>query len=475
MNLAAFSNDAAIRPGILRIVFLVAFVAAAVIGALDRSPMIGFDEITHLSYIAHIQSTGELWPRLESLRILDEHLRFSHASSYLNHPPLYYDLLATLGPRVEDNPGAILIMRLMNIVIATIGLGALLVLGGTLGLSRLEEYALITALFLTPVLAPLSGTVNNDNLAIAAGCVALLATHQLLRTGASRWLFAAVSAVAVAGMAKLTGLLLVGGLVAGVLAYMVAIGRCRGWWVAVACVAALVAASPYLVFFAQYGSPAPNTPGQIALLTSPREVLIEQEWTTQSFPAYAGTFVVSFIREWMPIAVERTWLQLFMLAAPVFAVLCALSGAGHAAKRILRRTDSPIDVVVVAGFAAAAATAALHLIFSYQRHVAYAVVDGVPSYAFFPDAYPRYYMPLGAIVPLGCALFLAARLDVFARKTLAMTMIAGPIALAIFGAPSNEEINAELARRRSLDIYHQDQKSGGPAQPVAQTGTSASP
>lgn len=450
----------------LRIVFLFAFILSAFLGALQRSPLAGFDEITHLSYIAHIQSTGDLWPRLENLRILDDTLRFSDAPSYLNHPATYYDFLAVLGPRILGNPNAILIFRLMNIVIASVGFYALLALGASLRLSKFEEYAWAVPLLLSPVLPALAGSVNNDNLAIAAGAVAVLATYRLAMTYQTNWLLIALAAMIAAGLAKLTGLLLVGGLVAGVLSYIIVTGHSSRWWLAVAAAAALIASMPYIVFWMQYGSPAPSTAGQIGLLTTVVDGCGNQKFsgTRMSFPEYSLNFVSNFIWNWVPVCAERNLLQISMLAVPIFALICAVVGAGKAARRVVRREASPIDIVIVAGFATTAVTATIHLIYSYARHINYAVIGGLPTYAFEPDAYPRYYMPLGAVVPLGYLVFLASKHGL-ARRIFIVAAIAGPITLEILGTPSKGEFEKFFATHRSLDIYHTSAKGGSISRP----------
>lgn len=456
LNILPKIDGTPIRPGSLRTIFLLCFAFAGVVGALERDVMTGFDEIAHISYIAHVQSTGDAWPRLESLRLLEPFtFHFTDSASYLNHPPTYYFALAKLGPTIEGNPGAVLGLRLLNVLIATIGVSALVRLGASLELSRIEEYAWLVPLLLTPVFTPLAGSVNPENLAIASGSVAVFALHRLAATRQSRWLLIAAAAMICAGFAKLTGFIMVGGLVAGVLAIMVWRHNCQRWWLPVAVAAALVAGAPYLVFFAQYGSPAPASPGQIGLLTNPLpfDELTKGATATLSFPAYALAFVKAFIREWEPVPVERTPLQIATLAVPVFALICALAGARSAAAHLWRKQASPTDIVVVVGLAVAFITAAIHMVFSYRHHVEYAFVEGVPTYSYAPDAYPRYYMPLGAIVPLACLLFLASLRASRLHTAFGSALIAAPIALILLGSPSEAQYAALTKKKQGLEIY----------------------
>ena len=227
----------------------------------------GFDEVAHASYVAHLQHFGETWPAFKDMRMLDpSSFRFTNEANYLDHPSPYYVLLARLGPNLEGHPEAILEYRLFNVVLVAIGLAALMAIGLLARLPRLTLYAYIVPLACIPVLVPLAGSINNDSAAFAGGGIATLAVFQLLATGSRGWLLAALGGVIVASWAKFTGLLLVGGLVAGVLLWLLWRGRLRPQWIWLIVAAALVAGAPYIALFAQYGSPTPRTPGQIAMI-----------------------------------------------------------------------------------------------------------------------------------------------------------------------------------------------------------------
>src|SRR4051812_32503733 len=140
------------------------FLLAALFSAQRKDVTQGFDEVAHLSYVAQLQKSGEFWPRLESLRLLDPaSFRFTDAPNYLNHPPFYYWLLARIGPHVEGNPDAALVHRVFNVLIAALGLAALLSLGLAARFERMQFYAYAVPLFCIPVLAPIAGSVNTDN------------------------------------------------------------------------------------------------------------------------------------------------------------------------------------------------------------------------------------------------------------------------------------------------------------------------
>ena len=193
---------------------LLLFVAAATLSAIRKDVTLGFDEVAHASYVAHLQHSGETWPAFEDMRMLDpSSFGFTGEANYLDHPSPYYVLLARMGPTLEDHPEAILLDRLFNVVLAAIGLAALMAVGLVAKLPRLTLYAYIVPIVGIPLMAPLAGAINNDNAAFVGGAIATLATLQLLSTGSRAWLMAALGGVILASWAKFTALLLVGGLV----------------------------------------------------------------------------------------------------------------------------------------------------------------------------------------------------------------------------------------------------------------------
>src|SRR5260370_21491326 len=165
------------------------------------------------------------------MRMLDPStFRFTGEANYLAYPSLLYFLLARLGPDLEGHPEAILVHRLCNVASAAIGLAALMAIGLVARLPRLTLYAYIVPLACIPVLAPLAGAINNDNAAFAGGGIATLAAFQFLATGSRASLLAALGGVIVASWAKFTGLLLAGGLGAGVVAWLPCARRPHSPW-----------------------------------------------------------------------------------------------------------------------------------------------------------------------------------------------------------------------------------------------------
>jgi hypothetical protein len=408
-------------------IVLLMFIVAAVVSAVRKDVTQGFDEVAHASYVAHLQSTGTIWPAFENLRMLDpSSFRFTGEANYLNHPSPYYLLMARLGPSLEGHPESIVILRLFNVALAATGLAALMAIGLVTKLPRLSFYALIIPLACIPALAPIAGAVSNDNAAFAGGALAMLGAVQLLATGKRSWLFAALGGVILASWAKFTGLLLAGGLVAGVLLWLTSRGRLPSGWIVPIALAALLAGAPYVALLAQYGSPTPRTPGEIAMIKAGALAMGWDSAPRLTPAAFAAQFISEFVVEWMPTLQPRNALNYAALAIPIAAALCAVAGSWVAGLRIARGTESPLDVVLVAGALAWAVTLILHGIFRYRLHA---------EFGWLTTAYPRYYLPVIGVVPLAGLSLLDAIERPPVRTLLLVFLIASPVIFRLLGAP----------------------------------------
>lgn len=403
------------------------FVLAAAVSAARKDITQGFDEVAHASYVANIQATGNASPDLERMRLLDPRtFQFTGAANYLNHPPEYYDLLAWLGPPLPGHPQALIVHRLIDVAIAGLGLVALLWLGLAAPWSREQFYAYAVPLACVPTLAPIAGSINNDNLAFLGGAFAILGVWQAVATGRSGWLALAMAGVVAASWAKLTGLLLTVPMVSGGLTYMLWRGRLRWVWIAAALVALAIAAMPYVEYLQIYGSPTPQTPAQIALIADGAHTAGWDVLPRKSFGQYLLWFAGAFVADWMPTLGARNTLNYAMLFIPAGALVCAAGGIGVSLTRLLRRQETALDVVVAFGALAIALTLIVHVHYSYQRHLAT---------GWLMDAYPRYYLPLIAIPSLAGLSLLAAVETPRWRNALLVFLIAGPVAFRILGAP----------------------------------------
>jgi hypothetical protein len=301
-----------------------------------------------------------------------------------------------------------------------------MVIGLVARLPRLTFYAYIVPLAAIPVLAPLAGAVNNDNAAFAGGGIATLAAFQLLVTGSRASLLAALGGVIVASWAKFTGLLLVGGLVGGVLLWLLWHGRLQSRWIVPIAIAVLLAGAPYDGLFAQYGSPTPRTPGLVAMVKTGAQAVGWDSAERLTPVSYAAHFISEFVLQWMPTLKPRNALNYAALAIPITTVLCAFAGLLVAVRRIAYGTGGPLDIVIAAGAPAFAGTLVIHGIFSYGLHT---------EFGWLTSAYPRYYLPLAALAPLAGLSLLGAIEQPPARPILVVFLIAGPLVFRLLATP----------------------------------------
>ena len=402
------------------------FVLGATGSALRKPITQGFDEVAHLSYAATIQAApGPFWPGFERMHLIDPAtFDVTAEQNYLNHPPFYYALIAALTPAIAGNPAALLPARLINMALGLAGLIALLVLGRRMGLGRIEFYAFAVMAVTTPVLAPLAGAVNDDNLCIAAGAAAMLGLYAYAQTRSTAALLLACGGLIVASAAKLTGLLLVGATLGFGMMLIMLTAPVRPRDLAIVAASLALAAAPYLVFIAQYGSPAPDTAAQVNMVATAAHNAGWSDQPRMTLPAYIGFFLESLALEWMPTLRPRGPVQYALFVCPAIVMLTALAGAALALRAVAQRKPAPGDLVIAAGTLATILTLAVHIAFSYHRHV---------QTGWMMDAYPRYYLPLLALMPMAALRLVSSRPSPRARSVLLALLIAAPIIFQAFG------------------------------------------
>ena len=406
---------------------LLLFIVVTALSTIHKDINRGFDEVAHASYVAYLQHSGDTWPGFAKMPMLDpSSFRFTSEANYLNHPSPYYLLLARLGPNLEGHPQAILVHRLFNVALDAIGLAALMAIGLLARLPPFTFYAYIVPIACIPVLTLLAGSVSNDNAAFVGGAIATLGAYQLLLSGSRAWLLAALGGVIVASWAKFTALLLAGGLVAGVLLWLLWRGRLPSRWIAPIAIAALLACAPYIALIAQYGSPTPMTAGELAKI---KMEVVKFGWDHAEHLgplAYAAHFLTEFILEWIPPWKPLNALNSAALVIPITAALCAYAGILVAVRRIASGKEAPLDVVVAAGALAFAGTFVIHVVFSYRLHV---------EFGWLSSAYPRYYLPLAALFPLAGLALLSEIRQPSARAILLVFLIASPLVFRLLLEP----------------------------------------
>jgi 4-amino-4-deoxy-L-arabinose transferase-like glycosyltransferase len=403
------------------LIVMVLFALAAT-ASLQRKPASSrLDEVAHLSYVAHAQATGLKWSRFADMRMLDpETFQFGAEQNYLNHPPFYYWLIATIGPQLLGRPESVIPARALNIALVACGLAALLFLARRMQLAQSEFYAFAAMVAATPVLAALAGSVNNDNFAFFGGAVSFLGLYLYAATSSRAWLIVACGGMLAASAAKLTGFLLVGTTLALTLALMATRRRPAGFDLLIAACSLIVASSPYLVFVLQYGSPAPNTPAQSALLANGAAVAGWASAPRMTPAVYAVFFLKSLLMGWIVALPPLSALDASVLALPAAIVLISLAGLGVSIRALIDRRAQPTDFIVVAGMGAIALTLAIHIAFSYKRHL---------QTGWMLDAYPRYYLPLIPVIPIATLALTSAVRHQRLKMALVSFLVAAPIVL----------------------------------------------
>jgi hypothetical protein len=403
-------------------VFFALILGSSCYRALTKPLDVGFDELAHASYVAQIQEANTSVD-LESLKILDsKSMEFSQTSNYLNHPPTYYRLMAWTGPRLLGNHKALIAHRLLNLFIVLMGVALLFQIPLEGNWNKLESYNFGLSIVTIPVLAPLAGSINNDNLAFLGGAVSIYATTKLAKTFEARWLSLMCLGVLIASAAKLTGLMLIGTYSVLVVALLRTPKEVKAGAVLIVLATILVAGVPYIEFTMQYGSPTPDTLAQHTMLV---DGATKVGWGSHrlGFFQYVIDFVTNFFINWMPTLGPRSLTNLSAMVLPIIVVAAAIAGASRIGG--LRDRHDPRQIIALSGLAAMAVTFAVHVAFSYQRHL---------QTGWMLDAWPRYYLPLAVAVPIGCLVF-ASTLPHAWRKRALYFFLVEPILFITLATP----------------------------------------
>ncbi len=174
------------------------YVSMVLIVALIAPFPSGVDELQHLSVVRAQFEHPTLFPDWSHQLILqrDDITKWSHDANYINHPSLYYLMLAPIYA-FTSNP---IIFRFVNILLSTAALLIVLIAASrrfTREILPPQLFAILAISF--PKAAIVGGMVNNDNLAALAA--AALFGGLLGLPGAGWWILAGL---AIAGWTKLT-------------------------------------------------------------------------------------------------------------------------------------------------------------------------------------------------------------------------------------------------------------------------------
>jgi hypothetical protein len=364
--------------------WITALVFAALFGAFCLHeaagiafPYVNLDEQGHLSYAMHLAQSPQFFPALTEMRLYDfAQMRWSGEANFVNHPPLAYYLLNLFSDFEPLGPG----VRTASIAFFALGFAALLLglhltgMFSNLGLAAAAMFCVLLKL------QRFGETFSNDSVAFLGGNLVFMGAVLLWKPPVSTR--SAQAALAVGGLgaalciaAKLNTALLAGTFVLVSLAYFslrerTTIARVSKPLLLLIFLACAAAAYPYLAFIQEFGTPAPNTPGQIKLLSdgidAPR-----LELSVYLFQSLIG-------------ALKNAGGDA-MITYAIFAAVTACAALMTSFRRQAETNAFPLQPIARAALIATALTLAAHLGFSWQRHL---------RYGWQPELYPRYYFPL---------------------------------------------------------------------------------
>jgi hypothetical protein len=364
--------------------WITAFVFAALFGGLCFQeaadiafPYVNLDEQGHLSYAMHLAQSPQFLPSLTEMRLYDfAQMRWSGEANFINHPPLAYHLLNLFSDFDPLGAGA----RKASISIFALGFAAMLFGLHLTGMFSNLGLAAVTMLCVLLKLQRFGETFSNDSVAFLGGGLVFLGTVFLWKPPVSTR--SARTALAVGGLgtalcvaAKLNAALLAGAFALASLAFFTlrertALARVSKPLLLLIVLACLAAAYPYMAFVQEFGTPAPDTPGQSRMLSggidAPRLAL-----SSYLFQSLKGALANAG-----PDAVLTY--GLFAAVTGIAALAVSLRPNQHAGA-------FPLQPIARAAVIATALTLAVHLTFSWQRHL---------RYGWQPELYPRYYFPL---------------------------------------------------------------------------------
>jgi hypothetical protein len=350
------------------------------------SPYTQVDEQAHLSYAQHLIEHQRWWPDYDHFvqyKTRDAS-RIDSLPNYLNHPPSFYWLAKALHWAMPEAGFAEFRMISISFLLVFIALYVAMGVRLSTGTASSIAYAMLPFLFYQQFQL---GFFNNDALALVGGSLAVLASIHWF-TSAVRYAWVGLCLGLLLASVKLTALILVGAYVAAcLLLRMTHLCQLRLWQWLLMLVSGVAALSPYLIMTLRFGSPAPETPGQLGKLLLSMEHNPAAHAPRESMLQWLGEFLLRFADQ-LPSRLETTFIPLLCLAALFLVVMLY----PHA-RRQYRRTA--LGSVLLATSIASLITLIIHAAFSWQRYL---------EYGWVYDSHIRYYMPLMAAYGLGfCA------------------------------------------------------------------------
>ncbi len=334
----------------------------------------GADEQAHVSYAVALAANHLVPPDLTTLHMVDEKTHEpTGEANYLNHPPTgYYPWAVAL---MLDPQLSLQALRGIGLVIAFSGFVVFMRFGAELLLGYgYAFYAMLPLVLWFPVLF---GIVTPDSIVATGGACTMLGWLRWDR-GGKHWRLLLIGGFLLVSV-KLNGLLLVSFYAAFYLSLALKRHRLMELRGFIAC--AVLAYVPYALLWWQYGSPAPDTPAQVAKLSHPGGLVVIPDFLH---------YILYALREFPRRHVVPDSLWLAGLLALVFALL--LIQLARFARRPKACTVTSLATILNATSVAWLATFVIHLLYSYRHYL---------LYRWTLDFYPRYYL---ALLPGFCLL-----------------------------------------------------------------------
>jgi len=349
------------------------------------------DEKAHVSYLIHLEETGALFPDYGNRFLYSQWGAKLDHCNYLAHPPFYYHLLKPFVPR---GPRLIVSrlhdLRLVNLALGLCGVGLFFWIGCREPLPMFFHVYYAAALTAVPMIPYLAGSVNNDNLLLIAGGLAVYGAILFLRSKPSPaglvLLGAGLSlALLVKATAGLQLLFLVGLVLTMRLFRDRSVAAFRGYHLPVFAVVCLIPVAYYLWAYATYHTFIPQF-GETWYELSDEPVVL-------SFFQYVRRFFRVLYLSWTGVLSHESVLRVSLVSA--LPLLLPLGLALWAFFLREKRGGSPFFTVHRLALVGLLLMMAFHFTLVYRYHLSSGYPGGMQA---------RYYFPL-----MPCVLMLSFR------------------------------------------------------------------
>jgi len=371
------------------------------------------DEHDHVCYLAHLRAKQLLSPDYRNRFRYDYQGNPTSKLNHLCHSPFYYNLLK---PFVPPDPAAIIrsfpALRLINLALALAGLWLFLWIGCREKLPVAFHVYYAMALTTVPMLTYLAGSVNNNNLALVSGALAVYGAVRFLGKQAERaGLVYLGCGLALALMTKATAGLHVLFFTGLVVAYRLWVDRSPAAFAGPhALVFVVLCFFPFAYYVWTYYIHRSFTPGYGVI-----ECINVVSPTPYSLPMYVTHFLRALSDSWTGIHSHRSfpkesWLATIPLLVPIgLAMIALFQKEGKAETE--QRTQRFFAVHRLAAVATLCFLCA-HFVAAYRTHSLGGYLGGVQAryyFALMPSVLILSFRPLlGRLLRPEVVLFLCA-------------------------------------------------------------------